>query len=264
MQMRDNSTERNRIQWFGYNWQYLFGAQMAALVWLLIACGVATPADAVQPVHTQLRGELQRPLVVVVLGSSSAEGVGPGSRDSSWAGRLARYLRVQYGAVDFHNLARSNYTTFHILAEWDKWAQKVPAVDPERNIVKALSLRPDIILIHLPTNDNARGIAVQTQVRNLQRVVALAQAQGVRVWVASSQPLSGRPRLRKSQRALADSILRVFGPYALDFWTPLATPQATLKAEFAASDGIHLNARGHAQLFEVLRREVDFRPVGRP
>lgn len=196
-----------------------------------------------------------RPAVVVVLGSSTAEGAGAGRRAEAWVSLLAEHLRRHYPQVNLINLARSRYTSFQLLPQWDAQATKRQP-DPERNISKALSLRPDLILINLPSNDNAAGIPLTVQMRNLRRIVSLAEGQGVPIYISTAQPLAAKGHLAPLQRALTDSVRQQFGPHVLDFWTGLALPNAKLKPGYASPDGLHLNDAGHQLLFRRVATTV--------
>jgi lysophospholipase L1-like esterase len=73
---------------------------------------------------------------VVVLGSSTSVGVGASPIDSSWVSRYIVYLKSLNPQNEVINLAKSGYTTYHLLPDgYDDW------VDPNRNITRALTLQ---------------------------------------------------------------------------------------------------------------------------
>ena len=53
--------------------------------------------------------------LVVVLGSSTAEGFGPSDADSTWVNRLRVALAAADPSLDVLNLAKGGYTTYHVL-----------------------------------------------------------------------------------------------------------------------------------------------------
>ena len=88
---------------------------------------------------------------IVILGSSTAEGAGVKVPENSWACRYAQYLKSVDKGYEIINLAKGGYTTFAIMPlgtpAYDTGTH-VLAVDSLRNIDKALSYSPDIIIIN--------------------------------------------------------------------------------------------------------------------
>jgi lysophospholipase L1-like esterase len=186
----------------------------------------------------------------VVLGSSTAEGTGTSKYDSSWVGRCITYLRAtKKGAKadSVINLARGGYTSFNI----------IPSGDPERNITKALSLKPYAIIINMPSNDIASGGSVENQMNNFVTIADLAKKQNVILWFTTSQPrnLSEDGRLKLME--LKDRINSVYASKSIDFWTSIANSNGTINSAYDAGDGIHLNNAGHRILFSrVIDKKV--------
>ena len=186
---------------------------------------------------------------IVVLGSSTAAGTGPSDSDSAWVSRYRRHLQAIDPQHEVINLAKGGYTTYHLLPINAELPDGRPAPDPERNITQALSHNPDAILINLPSNDAAQGFEVEEQLANYDAMLERAKAQGVPVWIATTQPRNLDEAGRQKQVAMRDSTYARFGEYAIDFWTGLAEDDATVKPEYDSGDGIHLNNAAHAILF---------------
>ncbi|TXF89967.1 SGNH/GDSL hydrolase family protein [Neolewinella aurantiaca] len=191
---------------------------------------------------------------IVVLGSSTAEGAGASSPDSSWVNRFSQYLAGD-SRYEVTNLGRGGYTTYHILPT----GTSIPAgvnisVDQTRNITRALELDPFAIIINMPSNDAANNFSVADQLANFRQIVEAAASQGVRVWVATTQPRNfSNPAQVDLQREVRDSIFSIYGEYAIDFWNDLATDEGFIDPDLDSGDGVHVNNTGHRLIFERVR-----------
>jgi lysophospholipase L1-like esterase len=191
--------------------------------------------------------------VIAVLGSSTAAGVGASAPELTWVSRYRAYLSREFPEVVVINLSVGGFTTFHIQPSTYVPPSDRPRPDPAKNIDAALTYQPNAVVINLPSNDQAAGYGWDEQLGNYERVVAAAAAAQVPLWITTSQPRNFA-RLEQRQelgRARAE-ITRRFATHALDFWTPLATPDGLLKRELDSGDGTHLNDKGHALLAEVV------------
>lgn len=212
---------------------------LRAIAWALLFLAAAAPSQAAPgPFH------------VVVLGSSTAAGTGPSHPDSAWVNRYRANAESLNPSNQVTNLALGGYTTYHILPTGSVPPPGRPAPDPARNITQALSLSPDFVIINLPSNDAASGYAVSEQLANYDSVLVRAAAEGVPVWISTTQPrnlpLAGRTNLME----MRDSTFARFGEHAVDFWNTLALPGGTIDPLYDSGDGIHLNDAGHGVLFE--------------
>jgi lysophospholipase L1-like esterase len=150
------------------------------------------------------------------------------------------------------NLGRGGYTTYHILPTGTPIPGGVNiSIDQTRNVTRALALDPFAILVNMPSNDAANNFPVADQLANFRRIVEAATSQGVRVWVATTQPRNfANPAQINIQRAVRDSILAIYDEYAVDFWTGMAADNGFIRPEFDSGDGVHVNDAGHRLLFE--------------
>ena len=186
--------------------------------------------------------------IYVVLGSSTAAGVGPSVYDSSWVGRTIKFLPLTkaHKADSIVNLAVGGYTSFNIL----------PTGNANHNITKALSYKPFAIIVNLPTNDIANGASVDAQMKNFATVADLCQQQNVELWVTTSQPRNLDSNGRAKLLELKNQVVTVFGKHSIDFWTGLAETDGTIKTSYGAGDGVHLNNSGHRILFSRVAERV--------
>jgi lysophospholipase L1-like esterase len=190
--------------------------------------------------------------LIVVLGSSTAAGSGTSVIDSSWVNRFRRELCENDTRFSVTNLAKGGYTTYHILPDGDPLADGMDIIiDTMRNITKALSLAPKGIIINLPSNDASRSISAHDQMENYRIIVDKATQQGVKVWIATTQPRNFSDQARiQIQMDTRDSILATYGYYSIDFWTNIADENGYILSYYDSGDGVHLNDQGHYELFK--------------
>ncbi len=193
---------------------------------------------------------------IVTLGSSTTFGTGASPIDSSWVNKMRRFMQNQNSQIVVTNLGLGGLNTYQVNpSDYIPPAGK-PLPDTARNITKAISLRPDAIIINLPTNDAASAFPIQETKDNLNRMVALADLNRIPVWVTTSQP---RDNLSSGQTTLLvelrDWVNTRFGNKAVDFWTNIANANGTINSTYAAGDGVHLNNNGHHILFSRMLQE---------
>ncbi len=193
-------------------------------------------------------------LLVVVLGSSTAEGTGPSHRDSTWVNRFREYLEGVDARFDVLNLARGGYSTFHLASAGTVAPETIRgAPDPARNIDAALARDPDAIVVNLPSNDAAYGVDTNTQMANFEVMVARAEAAGVPIWITTTQPRDFEPETVAVQRAVRDAILARYGDHAIDFWSGFADPDGQQAERWGSGDNVHYNDAAHRIFFERVR-----------
>ncbi len=176
-------------------------------------------------------------ITAVILGSSTAEGVGA-STGNSWVKQFEEYLKSIHPGSLIHNLAFSGYSTVNILPNGSVGA------DPERNITKALTFNPDVIIINLPSNDAASGYPVADQLARYSAI--LAAAGSVPVYITTTQPRNLDATGRQNLMEMRDATLANYPTKAINFWNGLATSDGLILQAFDSGDGIHLNNNGHS------------------
>lgn len=192
---------------------------------------------------------------VVVLGSSTAAGVGPSHPDSAWVNRFRAALQAIDPQHQVTNLAVGGYTTWHIREDGTWPPPGRPDPDTDHNVSEALELDPDAIIVNLPSNDVTLGYWLTEQVLNYEAVRTLAAAEGVPVWFTTSQPRNLNEAGRDSLAGMFVTTMALYGYFAIDFWTGIAEPNGEIRDEFDEGDGIHLNDAAHRILFERVMEE---------
>lgn len=189
-----------------------------------------------------------KPIKVVVIGSSTAAGTGPSTRDSAWVWRYRRHLESINPANEVINLAQGGYVTYRLMPDNHVGPAGRPAPDTAKNITKALSLNPDAIIVNLPSND--RQWPAAEQLANFDSLYRHSNASGVPIWICTTQPITSAAAY---QMGVRDSILARYGVYALDFFSGIEDPSGSgLVDSTYAADAVHLNDIGHRILNQVV------------
>lgn len=208
------------------------------------------------------------PQHLVVIGSSTAAGVGPAELDSAWVWRYRRSLQGLHPRYRVTNLALGGYQTYHLMPDGYEPRAGAPPPDPQRNITRALALKPHAVIVNLPSNDASAGVDAATQMQNFRLMARLAAEKGVPLWICTPQPREFGPAEVAIQLALLDSIQAEFPVHFIDFWQTFADAEGLPRRRYDSGDGIHLNDAGHQILWQrVLAAEIprhSFRPEKQP
>ncbi|MFA0960566.1 fibronectin type III domain-containing protein [Roseivirga sp. BDSF3-8] len=192
---------------------------------------------------------------VVVLGSSTAEGVGA-TAGNSWVELLDAHYSTTFSSHQVVNLAQGGFTTYHIMPDGNSVSGR-PTPDTNRNITEALSLNPDFIIVNLPSNDVQQGYTNTETMNNLIAVKQAAAAQGVDVFFTTTQPrdidVTSRDRLAEQ----AGLIKSTFGPFSIGIFNLLADSNNRIRPAYASGDGVHLNNAGHAVIYDQVKAKTD-------
>jgi len=191
-----------------------------------------------------------KPVKIIVLGSSTAAGVGPTNLSKAWVNQYRAYIRNQNKDNEVINLAVSGYTTYHIMPTYYIPALGCPTPDSLHNITKALSYNPDAIIVNMPTNDIAKGYSLTSIMANYRKILSEASKKNVPVWITTPQPRNFNENLRLILIQVKDSTTENFQGYSIDFWTGLANQNGTINSSFNCGDDVHLNDAGHDILNE--------------
>jgi lysophospholipase L1-like esterase len=198
-------------------------------------------------------GQAQTQPTHVILGSSTAEGVGATNRDSSWVGKYTKALAARTKPWKVVNLAVGGYTTYHILPTGTQAPSGRAAPNPEHNITKALLSKPQGIIVNMGSNNDANsGYAAAETKANFDTLAAFATRNHVRIWFTTPQPrtqLINDPAKKAAQLEVKEWVGPHFGVQSIDFWTGIARPDAGIDPALDAGDGVHLNDKGHQILF---------------
>jgi len=198
------------------------------------------------------------PRRIVVLGSSTAAGIGPQTPDSAWVSLLRAYLQDKDPRAMVINLAKDAgaSNSYRILPDNVSISPRRPLPDPQHNISRALMLEPDAIIINLPSNDIMEGYSLQEFQQNLAAVVEQARRFNVACYITTTQPRNMRNAERKKLQEMQDYIIRTYPQAYIDCWNGFSTPDGRLLPQYDSGDGVHLNGRGHRLLFERVKQRI--------
>lgn len=185
---------------------------------------------------------------IVILGSSTAAGTGPSHQDSTWVNKYRAALQQINPQIQVTNLAQGGYTTYKLMPNNFSAPANRPSVDTIKNITAALKLKPDAIIINLPSND--RQWPMTEQLANFDSLYKHSINNEVPFFVCTTQPIIS-PSSAAYQRSVRDSIMAQYGPFAIDLFLPLADTNNTVLSHYAA-DAVHLNDSGHAVIFNQI------------
>jgi lysophospholipase L1-like esterase len=191
--------------------------------------------------------------IIVVLGSSTAEGVGVTNPDSAYV-RIVEHYYQNLGLIDtIYDLALSGFTTYYAMPNSYVAPPGRPAHSWGYNVTSALALNPDVVLLNFPTNDIVDGYATSEYLSNLHTIYDSVIAAGKICYVTTTQPLDNEPvdtlEILKADR---DSILNEFGAYSIDFYDPLVASDSLTINPLYYLDGTHVNSVGHRVLAQTV------------
>jgi lysophospholipase L1-like esterase len=222
---------------------------------LVMALLLSIPAWRLNAQHSPGPAALQ--VRIVVIGSSTAEGVGASTLDSAWVGRYRAHIQGYLPESEVFNLGKGGYSSYQLLADGSGPFLARPVADSNRNISRAIAYRPHAVIVNLPSNDTVSGHSAEEQLDNLEKIAIESLRNGAFLWVCTTQPRNLPKAQIVTQKAVRDGILQRFGPFAIDLWTPLAAPNDSLAAPFDSGDGVHLNDEGHAVVFQqVIQKDI--------
>lgn len=182
----------------------------------------------------------KKEIVIVVLGSSTAEGIGPLIKENAWVARYSTYLQKLDPRFRVINLAQGGFTTEDILS----------GKHPDKNIAKALTLNPDVLIVNLPSNDAALGRNAEEQLKNYKEIFKKIPKE-IPVWITTPQPRNFEKEKVQIQKDMVDATYAFFNnAFTIDLWTCFADEKGRLKPQFDSGDGIHMNDEAHLVIFE--------------
>lgn len=225
------------------------------------------PSDLLASQTTDLLApDLRQPMpvaqTVVILGSSTAAGVGASSPAKAWAGRLGAVAAERCPLTRITNLALGGYTTWHGMPVAAPRPAGRPASDAARNVEAALQLRPDLVMILFPSNDAASKFPLSETVANHTALRDRVRAAGAADLILGNFPRNfGDGEQVKLMTGLRDALPALGAPRHVALWAVLAASDTQVKAQYSAGDGIHLNDSGHALLAEQVLASAAWKAV---
>ena len=198
--------------------------------------------------------------VMVILGSSTAFGTGAMPIDSSWVNRLNYKFKDDGKNISMYNLALGGYTTYHILPSHIKSLPNKPLPDAARNLDKALSYKPDFIIINLPSNDIAYGFTDVEILDNYKIICEEIKRLNIPFLITSTQPRNFAEAQQRERLVTINNVVKTaFSKNTIDFYNLLADPVNNIKTELNFGDGIHLNNKGHKIIFDEFFKDKRMR-----
>ena len=185
-----------------------------------------------------------------VIGSSTSQGNGASSTDSSYVGRLRNFF-VAKGLVDsVINFGMSGYSVFKGMPSSYIPSGNQEAPDPSRNITAILNRNVDVVIVNYPSN-GYDVLNIGEIMMAFRTIFDSCVARGVKCYITTTQPREDfGPTTQTFLKEIRDSILIRFGNNSVNFYDPVTTPGTTMTMPvYSYGDQIHLNNSGHFQLF---------------
>ncbi|SFC97050.1 hypothetical protein SAMN04489722_104187 [Algibacter lectus] len=205
---------------------------------------------------------------IVVIGSSTAEGLGASTIENSWVYKYNEALFQKNTMLNVVNLGLGGLTTYDLLpTESSTVLPPGVTIKTDRNITKALSYNPIAIILNLPSNDTYNGYSTSTQLTNFAEINSEATNSSVPIWITTTQPRYFSELADvQTQIDVRDAILNTYTDKALDFWTDIAENDGTILSNLNSGDGTHVNDVGHGILLDKVMVEniEDLTSVGDP
>lgn len=199
---------------------------------------------------------------LAVIGSSTAFGTGAQPIDSSWVRRINHFYKYQNNVVDtVYNIALGGYDPYHGMPSSYVPAAGYANPDPLRNITKANSFGPDVIIVSFVSNNFQVGaLPMDSIMKAFQLIKDSANKEGRVCFISTSQPRTSFDNASRARLGIIkDSIINRFGFYAINFFDSLVNlvDNTILPAYASPFDNIHLNNAGHAMLYrQVLAKDI--------
>lgn len=216
-----------------------------AVAWYDDVSDVVLPVSDKKPVDPSYKRGNATP-TIVILGSSSAAGKGASTKSKAWVELMKAQLKKDNKIVNVVNLSEGGFTTYHIMPNGNKVANR-PSPNTSKNITKALSYKPFLIIINLPTNDIDKKYTDKEILNNYAKLRSLVVKENINYLVTGTQP---RNFTEKSQRTrllqLNEQMTAMDPAHIVDVLKKLSIQSFKIKKAYAFSDGIHPNDEGHA------------------
>jgi acyl-CoA thioesterase-1 len=182
---------------------------------------------------------------IVILGSSTAEGKGASELKYSWVELLKAKLKKDNKIVRVINLGKINLTTYHIMPTGNKVANR-PTPDVSRNVTKALSYKPFLVIVNLPTNDIDKKYSDTEILANFTKFRKAFEKAKVDFIVTGTQPRNYADSLQRQRLNTLNTKIVSGSPVRVaNVLNKLSNKDYSIKSYFAFTDGVHPNDLGH-------------------
>jgi acyl-CoA thioesterase-1 len=198
---------------------------------------------------------------IVILGSSTAEGKGASQKKYSWVELLTAQLKKDKKVVKVVNLGKANFTTYHIMPTGNKVANR-PTPDVLRNVTKALSYKPFLVIVNLPTNDIDKKYTDTEILANFTKFRKAFEKAKVDFIVTGTQPRNFTDSLQRQRlNTLNTKIVNGAPVRVANVLNKLSNQDYSIKKYFAFTDGIHPNDLGHRAINGYIFNTVLFKQL---
>jgi lysophospholipase L1-like esterase/predicted peptidase len=191
---------------------------------------------------------------VIALGSSTLAGNGSSSYATSLAGLIEGYIStITGGQYVFVSNGVAGTDTRSALPNGQD-----PTVNENKNISAAVAGRPSCILVFFPTNDITIGTA-QEFTNRIITIFNYARSFGIPIFIESPQPRTSFTSTMQQSLVDAYNLLKAAIParFFIDVFQQLRDPAsgtpASILAQYAFSDGTHVNDSGHNLIFQATK-----------
>jgi lysophospholipase L1-like esterase len=236
------------------------------IVAFLVACGKIENADVKNPgtnptTPTTPVGTKRDSARIVIIGSSTAAGLGATPVDSSWVNRLRQATKENKRYLTYYNLGIVGLTSYQGVPK-DFAAEGRPETDTNHNITAALSFRPSLVIMSYPTNDVANDIPDEEILANFNEIMRLLDSAKVKYIVFGTQPRNFADDAHRMRlKTLNEKMKLAYGDHFANVYDTLAADDGTIKSYLAYTDGIHVNNAGHNILYHKIAAHAIFQAV---
>lgn len=228
--------------------------------WYLDTAAVPLPVSDGMPINPSYKNG-NKTATIVVLGSSTAMGKGASAKKYSWVELMKAQLKKDNKTVNVVNLGEGGFTTYHIMPNGNKVKNR-PNPDTKRNITKALSHKPFLVIINLPTNDVDKGYTDNEVLNNFARVRYMLDSAKVNYIATGTQPRNFTEKKQRTRlRTLNDKMVNLDPVHVVNVLRKLSNEDFSIKKHFAFTDGIHTNDKGHSIINSYIFNSTEFRHI---
>ena len=219
-------------------------ADVPPVKWYEDVSEVTLPKSDGKPIDPSFRMGNSKP-VIVILGSSSAAGKGASKKSNSWVELMKAQLKKDKKDVEVINLSEGGFTTYHVMPNGNKVANR-PAPNTAKNITKALSYKPFLIIVNLPTNDIDKKYTDKETMNNYAKLRSIAIKENVNYIVTGTQPRNFSTKSQRNRLLEQNELMVSMDPaHVVDMLKKLSLQDFKIKRAYAYTDGIHPNDAGH-------------------
>ncbi len=220
---------------------------------LSAGAGIPRSASAQQEHPRHLPEDRAEAVMYVAVGDSTVYGVGANGTERNYVSRLYERLRSVYASARMTNLGVGGATGADVV---------------ERQLQRAVALRPDLVTLSIGPNDITRGRDVGEYERDIETILRTLLGETGAVLVVNLIPdLTVTPRFRGREEAakvgrrvvLFNEALgrqaRAYGVEVVDLYSA-SQQEVPRRPELMAADGYHPSDEGYARWADLMWQGV--------